>query len=146
MIYNVLTDTAIEDVHKCTLLGWEHTDKITLMVFCKVDNTFFNREITIHMDIVREYFLMFFREIIYQYLYLPAGIEVIRSIDIYKVYLGIQNIGKSYCFLEGFYIFLREITGKNKNLFLIFTKEKRVFLKIQFNYDNNVLFNIKCIA
>jgi len=102
VIYNILTDTAIEDMHKCALFGREHTDKIALMVFCKVDNTFFNREITIHMDIVREYFLMFFREIIYQYLYLPAGIEVIRSIDIYKVYLGIQDIGKSHCFLEGF--------------------------------------------
>ena len=89
MIYNVLTDTSIEDVHKSTLLSWEHADKIALMVFCKVNNTLLNRELTINMDVVSEYFLMFFREIIYQYLYLSAGIKVIRGVDIYEINLSI---------------------------------------------------------
>ena len=103
MVYEVATDTAIEEVRDTFTPVREHTDKVYLVLFYVVEYAGFYPNVIIHVGFeMLTRVVSLAEELFHTMIDFVSGEELVWGINIYQINLGIEEFGKGYRFLERF--------------------------------------------
>ena len=103
MVYQIATDTAIEEVCDTLTPVREHTDKVYLVLFYVIEYTGFYPNIIIHVGFeMLTRMVSLAEELFHTVIDFLRSEELVWSIDIHQINLGVEELSKFYSFLERF--------------------------------------------